>query len=55
MYNSTVKYFSQAFFTTVLVVGQNLVGTEIVQGTTERNRDLENYIISPSLGAELGG
>lgn len=39
--------------TTVLVVGQILIGTEILQGITDRKSDLENYSISSSLGAEL--
>lgn len=39
--------------TTVLVVGQILIGTEILQSITDTKSDLENYSISSSLGAEL--
>lgn len=42
------------FPTTVLVVGQNLLGTEILQGITQRKRDLENDTVLSSLAAELG-
>lgn len=52
MYNPTMKR-PLNFFTTVLAVGQNLIGTDILQGITDRNRDLENDIISSSLGAEV--
>lgn len=53
MYKPTIKRLLN-FSATVLVVGQNLIGTETLQGITDRNRDLENCIISSSLGAGPG-